>query len=387
MNKKEDKFKFVTDEDLIGINKNVDNIEIVDVPKEVSVTKFDYEDDNILEEENNVSDKRYFSFLTRVIIMVTLIVILLGVAGLLIYKTIDYSKNDIVKYDEFSGNISRICLNDGVCLTDIDAYDSSLIKNIETTFDYNAKFSRDVDYNTKYHIVAHVTICDKADQSKILYTNDRLLYDTESVKTIGDTLSINKTITYDYLTDNDYVINYKDIYNGEYVGNVKIVLYLEEENEDREVSSVVIGFNSDNLELNKNTISNENKEVNSSSDTWDSYTIIFGIMVSTLIIISLILIYRVTRLVLKVTNNRTKYQQQLSQILREYDSIIVIARDGYESNKNRSIIKVDNFDKLLDIKDKLSKPIIFSKVNNVKCEFIVEDEDNLYKYVLKDEGV
>ena len=110
-------------------------------------------------------------------------------------------------------------------------------------------------------------------------------------------------------------------------------------------------------------------------------------MASLLIIISLILLLRISRLILKVTNNRTKYQQRLMQILRDYDRIIVIARDGYETNKNREVVKLDDFDKLLDVKDNLNKPIIFSKVNDVKCEFIVEDEDKLYKYVLKDDDV
>ena len=96
---------------------------------------------------------------------------------------------------------------------------------------------------------------------------------------------------------------------------------------------------------------------------------------------------RVTRLVMRVTNNRSKYQQKLMQILRDYDRIIVIARDGYETNKMREVVKVKDFDELLDVKDNLNKPIIFSKVSEVKCEFIVEDEEKLYKYVLKDEDV
>ena len=108
---------------------------------------------------------------------------------------------------------------------------------------------------------------------------------------------------------------------------------------------------------------------------------------SVLIIISLILIYKTTHLVLKVTNNRSKYQQRLMQILRDYDRIIVIARDGYETNKTREVVKLDNFDKLLDVKDNLNKPIIFSKINDVKSEFIVEDDEKLYKFVLKDDEV
>ena len=135
------------------------------------------------------------------------------------------------------------------------------------------------------------------------------------------------------------------------------------------------------------TINYSNKELIINDNGWNNYTIMFAVMASLLIIIALVLILRVTRLVLKVTNNNDKYQQRLMQILKTYDRIIVVAKDGYENNSNKEVIKLDDFDKLLDIKDSLNKPIIFSKINDIKSEFIVENEDKLYKYILKDEDV
>ena len=110
----------------------------------------------------------------------------------------------------------------------------------------------------------------------------------------------------------------------------------------------------------------------------------YGLASSLLTIISLVLIYRTTSLVLKVTNNKSEYEETVDNILKEYDSIIVVSQDGYEDIVGREIIKVDSFDELVKVKDNIDKPIIFSKINNVKCEFIVEDEKLLYKYVLKE---
>ena len=87
---------------------------------------------------------------------------------------------------------------------------------------------------------------------------------------------------------------------------------------------------------------------------------------------------------MKVTRKKNKYQDKLNEIFREYDRLIVIARDGYVSNIKKKIIKVNTFEELLDARDILEKPIIFSKINDIKCEFIVEDDDKLYKYVLKE---
>ena len=92
-------------------------------------------------------------------------------------------------------------------------------------------------------------------------------------------------------------------------------------------------------------------------------------------------------MVRKVSVEHSIYREKLLKILREYDRIIVIARGGYESNLEREVVKVDSFDELLEVKKSLQKPIIYSKVNDVKSEFIVEDEDKLYKYTLKEADV
>ena len=45
---------------------------------------------------------------------------------------------------------------------------------------------------------------------------------------------------------------------------------------------------------------------------------------------------------------------------------------------------MESFEELVAAHETLKKPIIFSKVNDVKCEFIVEDTKTLYKYILKE---
>ena len=91
-----------------------------------------------------------------------------------------------------------------------------------------------------------------------------------------------------------------------------------------------------------------------------------------------------TKLALKTINRQSNYEKRLTEILTDYDRIIVEARGGYTSNTEKKVIKVPNFEELLDARDMLNKPIIFSKVNNIKSEFIVEDDNKLYKYVLKE---
>ena len=105
---------------------------------------------------------------------------------------------------------------------------------------------------------------------------------------------------------------------------------------------------------------------------------------SIFVLLSLFLLFHLTRLALAITGKKSKYQEYLMSILNEYDRLIVIARDGYESNVEKKIIKVYTFEELLDARSILNKPIIYSRINNVKSEFIVEDEEVIYKFVLKE---
>ena len=101
-------------------------------------------------------------------------------------------------------------------------------------------------------------------------------------------------------------------------------------------------------------------------------------------LVALLILFRLTKLVLKVTTKRNEYQTKLAYILREYDRLIVIARNGFVTTREKSITKVENFDELMDARNTLNKPIIYCKINDIKSEFIVEDDERIYKYVMKE---
>lgn len=390
MNKKVDKFKFVTNEETLIEDNNIDNIDIIDTPTKVNVEVDDtfeekpsYSSDNKQYNED-IKGRFHISFELRVVIMIFIILLLFGGACLLILESLNYSKGDTVKYDETSKTSYQVCLKDedSNCLGEGSKYSLKNTKSINITFDYNVTYDKNTQINTAYYVTSYLKIYDN---EKVLHTDEKTIIDRSEIIDNNSSFSVYKDITYDYLKDLEYVINYKDIHNGEYKALVEVALYVEEDNNNRKVSSITLPLNEDNYEIKKFNISNSNKIKKVDNSGWNNYSTICASIASLLILISLVLIYKTTRLVLKVTSNRSNYQQKLLNILREYDSIIVIARDGYETDKNRKVVKVDSFDSLLDIKDNINKPIIFSKVNDIKCEFIIEDEDELYKYVLKDE--
>ena len=117
----------------------------------------------------------------------------------------------------------------------------------------------------------------------------------------------------------------------------------------------------------------------------DSANAVFGLVGIAFLVGGVIVVIRLIVLVYKVVNGPTStYEKKLSQILAEYDRVIVISRSEYNIDPNKQFIKVDSFYELLDARDTLEKPIIYEKVNSVKSFFYVEDNDRIYRYAMKE---
>ena len=358
-----DKFQFVNSEEI----KKESN----EKSEEVVSTK---EEDNTIP----ISKGRHFSFEERIIASVIIILVLFVGACFLGLKVINHTTIQRVNYVENSDFTYQVCLKDSTCLPENSIYSSSDVNIVKLTFRYDAKYEKVVRYNNNYRVLATMTAAEK-DKEKVLYQKNINLVEKTMVSGKKDSYTVTEIVTVDYAKYKELL---KDYVNAD--KEVEVVFYLEEGNESRNVASLVIPLSKDTFELNKHTTVNENRKAKERVNVWDTYSLIYGLAASFLTIISLVLVYKTTSLVLKVTNNKSDYEEALDNILKEYNNIIVVAQDGYESIMEKEVIKVDEFAELVKVRDRIGKPIIFSKVNNVKSEFIVEDEKILYKYVIKE---
>ncbi len=404
----DEKFSFIT----IGeLEKNVQElheqgeenreISIVPNPKVVSVDKTPFEEEqyqeitNIKEsavkEEKEIPPKKriYFSYETRVGIMVLLILTFFGVACFLILEALNFGDDEKVKYSEISQIDYQVCLNDSEyygtsCLGEGMEYLSSLVDNIQVNYHYDVDFSSNIQYDLAYHIVAITKIYDKDDDQKVLYRNEEELVSRTDFADTSKKIQISRNVPVDFAKYHKIVVDYNERYGVESGSTLEVILFLDEPTETRRVATLMVPLGKPTFHISKDLIKKKNREVFIDNDEWNSYNTWCSIFAVFFVIISLFLLFKTTKLVLKVTTNRNKFQTALSNILREYDRLIVIARDGYESNVEKKVIKVDSFNDILDARDTLEKPIIYSKINDVKSEFIVEDEEKLYKYVIKE---
>ena len=342
-----------------------------------------------LDRTKEFKHRTYISFETRVAIRVVAILLLFSCACYFILEAVNYGKKDLVTYNEITEANYTVCPNnnsfaDNKCLAEGLKYSQDTTKYINILFKYNLDYSKSIPYDIAYHIVAITKIFDKENNTKVLYKNEDVLVERTSISDISDRISFynNLNLEYDHYNDMVKANNYKYGNNSE--ANLEVILYLDTDDATNDVASITIPLNEPKFSIRKTALSNLNKTIELDNNQWNDYNFMCAMIDSILIVISLIVLYRTTKLVLKVTNNKSEYDKILEKILKDYDKDIVNARDGYAVESYKKIIKVSEFSELLDARHLLNKPIIYSKINSVKSEFVVEDDNKAFKYVLKD---
>lgn len=335
--------------------------------------------------KKNLGHKVYFGFEERVVSMVFGILLLFVVACLLIFKIFNDGRDVKVSYEESKVIDYEVCLLPNTtytnsCLEENLEYISSITDTVNSHFLYNRKFSSNISYESSYYIDAVVRVYDKNDSNDVhsIYTD--YLVENKNVSITNDFVSIDENVVINYQKYLEFASHWVEENEIDGLKELVVTLYVGEE----KISSLLIPLEESSYVISKDFSSKGVNEIIIDGDIWTQYNISLAIISSALILISIYLIYQIAKLVLKVTNNHNRYQEYLRELLTEYDSLIVIARGGYESDSVKNVIKVDSFEELLDAREILQKPIIYSRVNNVKSEFIVEDDIKIYKFVLKE---
>lgn len=379
--KGKNKFNFTTLDELNNIKSEN---KVVDVSKEISDSKLanNLEIDNTL--YNNSFKKRlYFSFETRVTVLIGIILFLFfGICyfsvqamKVTVDKEIHYTENSDVRYE--------VCLKDkSDCLGENLNYNSNLIDSLRLHFNYLSTYDKKWSLKTDYKIVSILNIYDAYGKS-IYNDEDDILTDSTSMNN-RKTFKKEFNTTIDYNKYNDSFIEYCSNHDGVYTGALEVVLYVFQGNEGLKSASLSVPLNNNNFSISKGITDKKSEVLYIRGNKWNKYNSLCAIIASVLTVMLFIVLLRTVYLVKKVVGKKDKYQEKIQEIIGKYNNIIVTTRDGYKSNVKRREIKINSFEELLKISETLEKAIIYSKVNDVKSEFIVEDIDKLYKYVLKE---
>ncbi len=386
-----DKFQF--DDNDNSKEKVEDTIEILSVPEEVGVEN----STPIIEEKEKVEDvpkekidlgitkKFYFSFEARVIVSIIVILLLFAGACFLGLKVINHTTEKRIRYVEngdifYYVNLKKDVCTVEQCLTEDYIYNAKDINSIKITYDYYVRYDEKIKNNNYYKVVSIVSKYSKDDHSLISQKSEDLT-DKKILPVYNEKYPITEVVNIDYTKYRKNV----DASTGEDV-QLEVVFYLIQGDETRKVTGLIIPLTKENFEIKKYTTVNAVREVYEKVSIWDTYSLVYGVSASILVLLSLVLVYKTTRLVLKVSNTKSEYETAVDEILKEHESIITVFGEGFDSvvPEEKTVVKLDNFDELVSVNERVGKPIIYSKINNVKCEFVIEDDKALYKYVMKE---
>ena len=358
--------------------------------KEVETVSVDEEMIPRATDEVDINAKKYFSFESRIMLLLIVIIISFFIAGFFIFKSVTYASKDAIVYDEQGEIDYEVCISDAnnqyysdKCLDADMEYLSDITERIPITFDYEMDFNVSVSTKVSYYVVSKVNIY-REKQGKVLNTMEEVLVERTEFEVFGDEAGFAIDVDLPFSKYREYVQNYNEQYDVDSYAELEVVFYVDNGNVIKKASSINLPLSTQTFTVDVFEVDNTKQNLTLNSDSWTGINTSFGAVGLIFVLFGVLGIIRLSNLVFKVMGTTSMYQRKLNKILREYDKYIVISRGDYEVDNSKRLIKVASFGELLDARNTLEKPIVYVKVNNVKSEFYVEDSESIYKYTLKE---
>lgn len=342
--------------------------------------------------------KFHISFVKRVCIYLILFLFSLSLGIYFVIASLNIQVKENLKVTENGSVDYSVCLNENDffeknCLDKNMIYVASLIKNIPLTFNYQIDGNKDIlNDSLEYDIKAKVVIQNSDNASKY-YEKEYILQEKTSkgidINDYNYSLKKDIDINYDYY--NDIATKFKSQYNVDADSYLDVTLTVY-----NHIDSVYNIANSNNIsiriplsqkaiqiKLNTQEISKiqEQTIIKEKNIVENKIRLVCGIM---LLIFSVIYFSYLFSLLLKLKTKKSNYDKYTSKILKEYDRLIV-ETTSLPKFSDYNIMKINNFNELLDVRDNLKLPIMFyTVVPHQKAHLYILHNKNMYLFTLKD---
>lgn len=273
-------------------------------------------------------------------------------------------------------------------------YIASLIDKINADFKYTIALEDvDVEYKYSYRIEADVVVRDR-ETKNIFYEKTDVLLEKVEKETSQKEVIIKENVLIDYDEYNNKIkrlVSVYDLDRSESFLNINMYVTVigsceEFANDPEKEKTITLS-----IPLTEDTIAIDFMDdiVNSSNNVMlcDSGYISNGLFLIFSIgfaLVDVCLIIAVIRYEYKTRTAETIYEKEMKKILNNYGSNIQILGNEFEFG-DYQLLKIDTFNDMLEISDKLRQPILM-KENNEKtgAYFLIPSNTNLlYVYRLK----
>ncbi len=354
-------------------------------------------EDNLLEKDNKITNNNpesldnkstikyhgYSYYLTTygmvlVILIIVFIIISIGY---------NFSKKETRQYTYDSKVNYQVCLKENnyykdKCLNENTEYISSITDKINVDFNYTSVYEDIQKRSIKYYIKTSLIIKTDSESAKELYKDENKLTKVKKLNIDKNVGVIAESITIPFDEYNNYATSYKNEYSltGESILHVSLIL--KEKDQEKEVSKVSIPLTQLTYNINKTESNNKIETYTVKSNSIIKYLFILLLIITVLAFIYTL--YKIVRFIIKTLPKQSKYNKKLNKILNTYDRVIITLENKNTIINDNEVYTVQTFLELLDVRDTIDKPILYYKVNDIKTEFYVQDDNKTYKYVMKE---
>lgn len=270
-------------------------------------------------------------------------------------------------------------------------YVASLIDKIKIDFSYLFNIDENANLHFDYQVLGDLIISNLSGNTNY-FEKQYVITDTKTSDLVSSKEEkINEEVEIDYNYYNQLANNFKTAYGIDTNSYLKVYLEVSKKSEgesenlninDKTNSSIIIPLSERSIEIkfdSEDTIL-MNKAVTEKEVIFNKNVFIAEVI---LFLIASYFIFRVIRLISYLPKKRNDYDNYLNKILKEYDRLIVETTTGVDF-KNNSIIKLEKFNELLDVRDNLKLPIMYyNVVKHQKCLFYIKNGSDIYLLKLK----
>ncbi len=369
------------------------------------------QNDNFLVNENqnneriiiDISSKKHISFKARVIFLITLIILFLATTIGLFYLYFNFKDNNELIYNNTGTPNYRLYLKDnGLNIDYLDKNDIQksnkvylvdLIDKLDVEFNYEFSINELSDIDFKYHIVAEVVINDINDE-KELYSDKIDLMTPKVVKMENDNkYKINEKVSnIDFAYYQSLANSYSNQFGGETKNYLKIYLEVQKYNSqdeknfilnDNDEVPIIIPLDSDTMitSITHMNLVETNRKLERISflKTKDDILYLAGISIVLVIYFAL----NLYNLLYLLKDKKSIYEKYIGRILKKYDKYIAESSSIIDLKKF-DVIKIKNFDELMDVYNNLELPIVYCEVvKGQKSYFYIKNNKDIYLLQIK----
>ena len=368
------------------MQNNTENLEDV-VPLVISKKKKKYK-----------IKKQHIGVGPRIVLPIIFIIIFIIISFMCLKKAESTVEIHQFFYTETSNLDYKTCYKENdyykeKCIDKDLQYVASLIEYIEAEFKYNFMASNTFDYDYKYYIEARVVASEKNNSSKVLYDEKEILLEEKTFNLKNSNqFFIRENVKIDYVKFNNLMNSFRKDYTLTLNSNLIITLYVEllgdyEKTEDKVSSrqniTLTIPLSEQTLDIGMNYKDVNNSESVNSETTDVLARKLYYIITVVFLVLALGMLILLLSFISKLSKPKSNYKKRLEKIMREFNQIIVETKT-MPILENVHLIEVNSFEELLDVREAISKPILYVKINDIKSCFIITNGSEVYRFTLKE---